>query len=444
MDKKKFIHVLIWFPIIFLAILNLATVFVPEIGFDALWYHLTLPKLWLFKHQWHFDGGLMYYSVMPRLTETIFIPLVKYTGFIGPKLFQFLSGVGTAFFIWKICSRLKLSVTLKSIAISLFYCTWLVSWESGSAYIDLFRTFLESAALYYFVFGSWKIGGIFLGLAIGTKWLSLESLMIYALVFGFPLIIPSVLVASPWFLIAYHFTGNPIYPLFNPIIHSNTISSILPAIRNVIFLPFVFTFPFDDFLSPMVGILIIMSSICLFNRTKSVRQIAIIGILGAIFSATLNPPSSRYFLPYFPPLIVSSVYLVSNLKKNFNTVFFLIAIISSIFILGLRILAFQKYIPFLTGKQDANTFLASISARLPDTFIDSDNYVVQNLPPDSKILIDKLHNLYYFPFNFDHISWVSSIENYDFLITQNTHSSEVDGELIHTNNVGIQIYKLTK
>ena len=66
MDKKKFVKILIWTPIILQALLNFATVFTPEIGFDALWYHLTLPKLWLLKHQWHFNGGLLYYSVMPR------------------------------------------------------------------------------------------------------------------------------------------------------------------------------------------------------------------------------------------------------------------------------------------------------------------------------------------------------------------------------------------
>ncbi len=137
MDKKKLILSLIWIPIIILGILNLLTVFTPEIGFDALWYHLTLPKLWLFKKQWFFDGGLLYYSVMPRLTETIFIPLIKLTGFIGPKFLQYLSGIGISFLIWKISSKLKFSVVSKSLAISIFYCTWLVSWQSGSAYIGI-------------------------------------------------------------------------------------------------------------------------------------------------------------------------------------------------------------------------------------------------------------------------------------------------------------------
>ncbi|KKT96647.1 MAG: hypothetical protein UW99_C0053G0005 [Candidatus Collierbacteria bacterium GW2011_GWC2_45_15] len=96
MDKQKFILVISSAIFAALVLLNLLTVFTPEIGFDALWYHLTLPKLWLYKHQWFFPGGLMYYSVMPRLSETLFIPLIALTGYIGPKFLQFLAGLGTA------------------------------------------------------------------------------------------------------------------------------------------------------------------------------------------------------------------------------------------------------------------------------------------------------------------------------------------------------------
>ena len=90
-----------------------------------------------------------------------------------------------------------------------------------------------------------------------------------------------------------------------------------------------------------------------------------------------------------------------------------------------------------------NQFLASQSHRLPDTFIDSDNYIRDNLPSNSKIIIDKLHNLYYFPHNFDHTSWSKST-NYDFLITKDQDPSQISGQLLHTNSVGIQVFKLTK
>ncbi len=442
MDKKKLI-LFLWTPLILLAIINLLTVFTPEIGFDALWYHLTLPKLWLLKKQWYFEGGLLYYSVMPRLTETLFIPLIKMTGFIGPKLIQYLSGIGTGIIIWKISSKLKYSTVLKLVTVSLFYGTWLVSWQSGSAYIDLFRTLLEALALYYILGDSLIKGGIFLGLAIGTKWLSLGSVCIYALVFGAPLLIPALLLSAPWLYLAYSYTGNPVYPLFSPLLHQ----SLLPVttiINNIIFLPIVATFPYDDFLSPLVGILIVLSIIALFSRNKIIQKISLIGILGTIYSLILNPPSSRFMLPYLPALIISAVYTVGKLKVNLQKVFIYLAIVSSMIILGMRIFAIIKYVPLLIGKETQNTFLSKLSARLPDTFIDTDNFVQDNIPQNSKIIIDKLHNLYYFPYNFDHTSWTKTISGYDYLVTKETKQDDIKGELLHTNKVGIQIYKLIK
>ena len=442
MDKKKLI-LLVWVPIVLLGILNLLTVFTPEMGFDALWYHLTLPKLWLFKQKWFFDGGLLYYSVMPRLTETIFIPLIKLTGYIGPKFVQYLSGIGISFFIWKISTKLNLSTLLKSVTISLFYGTWLVSWQSGSAYIDLFRTFLETVALYFFVSGSWKKGGIFLGLAVGTKWLSLGSVAIYAVAFGLPLILPALLLSLPWFIIAFKFTGNPIYPLFSPLLHQS-FSSVGVIIKNVLLLPITVTLPFDDFLSPLIGLLVVLTTISLFSRHKLIKKIALIGLLGSLFSVVLNPPSSRFLLPYLPALIISSVYIVSLLKDPLRNLFIYLVIISSLIIFGMRIIAVKKYLPFLLGRETQNVFLTKHATRLPETFIDTDDYVENNLDGNSKILIDKLHNLYYFPFNYDHTSWIKSSEGYDYLITIGTNPSEIKAELLHTNDIGIQIYKISK
>jgi len=443
MDKKKLILLLVWIPLILLCVLNLLTVFTPEIGFDALWYHLTLPKLWLLKRQWFFNGGLLYYSVMPRLTETLFIPLIKYTGYIGPKFVQYLSGIGVGILIWKISSKLKFSTLLKSVAISLFYCTWLVSWQSGSAYIDLFRTFLETVALYFLISGSWKKGGLFLGLAIGTKWLSLGSVVIYALVFGIPLVFPALLFSLPWFIIAYKFTGNPVYPLFNSILHQ-TFTPLGVAVKNVLFLPLTVTFPFDDFLSPLIGVLVVLTALSLFSRNKVIQKISTIGILGSVLSVVLNPPSSRFFLPYLPALAIASVYVVSKLKTPLGNIFVVLSIISSLIILSLRCYAVKKYLPFLLGKETQNAFLTGLSVRLPGTFIDSDNFVRDQIPPGSKILIDKLHNLYYFPYDFDHTSWAKTQEEFDYLITVGTQPQGEGGTLLHTNSLGIQFYRLTK
>ncbi len=425
-----------------LAILNLLTVFTPELGFDALWYHLTLPKLWINKHQWYFPGGLLYYSAMPRLTEIIFAPLIQISGFIGPKLIQFLSGIGTSILIYKICQSLKLHKNLSLVAVNLFYATWLVSWQSGSAYIDLFRTFLEISALYLLLKGNKISGGIILGLAVGTKWLALGSVIIYGLVFGISIIPIALILAIPWFALSYFYTGNPIFPILSPII-SHTSINPLESLGRVALLPLQITLPFDDFISPLSGILLSLSAILLVMKVdKKVKRVALIAILGSASSVMLNPPSSRFFLPYLPAAAIASSYLLSLTPKKIQNISIVLILISSSLIIGLRLIAFKKNIPYITGKQSVSQYLASQSTRLPGTFIDSDDFVKTNLPANGKYLIDKLHNLFYFPYDFDHTSWNSGREEYDYLVTVGESEDKVGGKLIHTNNLGIQIFKL--
>jgi len=440
MEKQKLIFRIAVFIFICLAFLNLLTVFTPEIGFDALWYHLTLPKLWLFKHQWYFPGGLLYYSVMPRLSELLFIPLVSVSGYIGPKLLQFFAGLGTAYLIFSISRFLKLDKFYSVMAAFSFYITWLVSWQSGSAYIDLIRTFLEVAALYLLLKGKWMKGSLFLGLAIGTKWLSLGTLAIFSIVFGPQIIFPALIVASPWFIIAYYFTHNPVYPLFEPFL-SHTLPS-LSVIPKILLSPLLATKPVDDFLTPLAGIFIVFALISFFKYSGNIKKISLIAILGVIFSTILNPPSSRFLLPYLPAICISSMYLLSRQKPLFKEISSYLLLGSFVFTLALRLIAINKYLPFLLGRESQNEFLTSISHKLPETFIDSDSFITDNLK-GKKILIDKLHNLYYFPYDFDHTSWSTDKRGYDYLITTGEVGNS-NMELIHANEIGIQIFKYIK
>jgi len=441
MGKNKIILILFWTPIALLALINLFTVFVPELGFDALWYHLTLPKLWLDKNQWYFPGGLLYYSAMPRLSELIFTPLLPVFSWVGPKFIQFISGMGTGFIIYKITGKLKFPEIFKVAAVSLFYCTFLVSWQSGSAYIDLIRTFFETLCLYYLLTKKKILPGIFIGLAIGTKWLSLGSLAIYSLVFGPSLIIPALIVSLPWFIIAYIFTGNPVFPMFEPFLE-NSLASIGEIVKHWIFSPYFLTRPFDDYISPVVGILFTIAVFTIIFKKNLERKIGLVGLLGVLFSFALVPPSSRYALPYLPAIIIASLSLIISFKKNISGIFLTVFLLSSMTILLLRLLTFQKYIPYLKGYTGLNGFLFSQSGRLGGTYIDVDNTIENIISKNDKVLIGNIHNLFYFPYGFDHTSWVESSEGYDYYVTKDENPYSINGNLVYTNPLGIQIFKL--
>lgn len=434
--------------------LNFIAIFMPELGFDALWYHLTLSKLFLSKHQWYFPGGLYYYSAMPRLGELISLPLLAKLGFIGPKFVQFLSGLVIAFFIHHLAKKFTGNRLISLSAVNLFYATWLVSWQSSSAYVDLIRTVFETATLYFLIHKPlsvrWKlVAGVCLGLAIGVKWHALGSLLLLALIFSPLVVIPAAIVASPWFYLAYHFTSNPVYPVFEKFMTQTQLAQVSPhfytlsqILQRLFLFPIFITKPAEDFISPVIGLVFLISLPALLSSKIMIRKIAFYGLFGSGLLLLTPPPSPRYYLPYLPPVIIAATYLLSRLKQKIATIFLVIFTLSAIFIFGLRLVAFSKYLPFLTGQLSLNRFLASQSQRLPDTFIDADDYIANNLPPRASYLIANLHNLYYFPYDFDHESFASNRKRYDYLITKNMKPENITGKLIHTNSLGIQIFKL--
>ena len=60
--------------IFILCLVNLVGALGPETAFDALWYHITLPKIYLqHKELLFIPGGLLYYSAMPQLGEMLYV-----------------------------------------------------------------------------------------------------------------------------------------------------------------------------------------------------------------------------------------------------------------------------------------------------------------------------------------------------------------------------------
>lgn len=128
--KHKIITNLLWIFLISSVFINFLSALSPETGFDALWYHLTLPKLYIEAGKiYHIPGGLLYYSEMPRLAEFLYMPLIKLMGDTGPHLLNWLAGLATAILIYKISQRL-LSNQLTSLLITVM-CTRL-PWSGGS------------------------------------------------------------------------------------------------------------------------------------------------------------------------------------------------------------------------------------------------------------------------------------------------------------------------
>ncbi len=397
------------FLIFLAATVNLVGVFQPEIGFDALWYHLTIPKLYLAWQDIRFiPGGLLYYSAMPKLGELIYM-LFGANDTIA-HLINWGFGVGTVIVIRKISKNW--------LAPLIFYVTPLVGWLSGSAYIDLIRTFFEVLAFYFITKNKYLSSGVAIALAIGTKTFALGSIPVLGILILLKrgnlikFLTPAILLSVPWFIVSYLWTGNPLSP-----IGSLTVPYGLPNPLNLWRL---FTTSPDP-ISPIY--LIILP----FIVTKP--YVFLTAVLWLFIPRT---DWGRFILPYLPVWAVFASQII--IRKKF---LIWVAIFISVVNIGYRIIAQQKIIPYLLGQVTKTEYLCKNLDFDTSVFADCDGWFKAHLTSSDMVLVSNVHNLYYINFPFVHESWYAG-EKYNYILTYN---KEMDKTLIYQNDLtGMRLY----
>ncbi|MBI4099823.1 hypothetical protein HY440_02345 [Candidatus Microgenomates bacterium] len=371
------------------AIVNLIGAFGPELGFDALWYHLVIPKLYLAAGQiYHISGGLLYYSEMPRLTEILYL-------FLPAHFLSWGAGIGTTIVLYFL-SRKFLSRLPSLLVCCIFYITPLVGWQSGSAYIDLTRTFFEVLALYLAVSKKSLLAGLVIGLAISTKTLAIGSLL--------PLLIfvdrrrlflvICFLVIAPWFLAAYLNTGYPFYPLGAQVLDAthglNWDFWNLPKVLGELWRVFVTP---DDAISPIYFFVLPFFWPIIKDR-KFLRLLGycVTGLL--VWYVTPRTGGGRFILPYLPAFAILAAEAISHQK------ILLVAAVAVLIInLGYRATAVSRLLPFLLGRETETAYLCR-NLDLKVTYVNC-----QEIKPKGLTLLKGYHNLYYVNFPFVHETW---------------------------------------
>ena len=331
LDKLSKIFLIL---IILQLLVNLIGALGPEIGFDALWYHLTLPKIWLQRHAMIFIPGSQFkYSVMPMLTEMFY--------FIFPgKLVHYLFGILTLTAAFKL-SRKFLSINYSLLAVLILVSNLVFSWEQTSAYIDLARAFFEILALYLFLDNKIYKSAIVLGLAASTKLLAFGSLPIFWIliqlktkslkyIIRYSLFV--ILVVSPWLLRAYLAAGNPVYPFFTSL-YSDIHAPLDP--RDLLTL-------LTNSPDPINPIYLIILSILPFLKINNIKfkTVCLYSLLSLIvWTLTPNTGGGRFILPYLPALSIVTAAVIS--KHKLLTLF---VIPYSLFVISYRFAANLKYL----------------------------------------------------------------------------------------------------
>jgi len=204
----------------------------PESEYDALWYHLELPRRWLAAGR-PVDDISEYVSLYPLHWELLFGAALPIGGTVGAKLLHWamLPACGAVAALW--ARRMDASPWL---AAAFFVTAPTVFWESTAAYADL------ALALHVGV-GCWALArafetasqrwviasGLSFGFACATKHLGLLALASAAIVFvgsgvlgrrswrrhasaAALVIVLALAIATPWYAWAYARSGNPVFP----------------------------------------------------------------------------------------------------------------------------------------------------------------------------------------------------------------------------------------
>jgi len=419
------------------AFVNLIGVLGPELGFDALWYHLTLPKLYLVSHNiTFFPGGLLYYSAMPKLLELLYVGGLSFGSEIYPKLTHFGFGILILLLLYKI-SRKFLSKNLSLLALVIFYSNLVVGWESISAYIDLGRTFFE--LLSFFMFLEWVekknkkyffLSAVFLGFAITSKLLALCSLLIMLILIYrqsrrikslFSYAVITLIIPLPWLVFSFINTGNPIYPFFT---HTYPIGIPFYLLNplyllNSIWSLFLFS---PDPVNP-IYLIVIPIIIQTFKKwEKRIKPVFYFSIAGLIlWYITPQTGGGRFIIPYLPMFSIVTLIGITSLKViNLKKMLFVICIAVAIGSIGYRAIANAKFIPVVLGKETRILFLTKhLNFNFGD-FIDSDGYFKNHIKENDKVLLFGFHNLYYIDFPFIDSSWIKKGDSFDYIATQNS------------------------
>lgn len=419
----------------------------PELAFDALWYHLTFPKLYLQDHSIHFiSGGLLYYSTMPKLTEMLYVGALSLQGEILAKIIHFSFGLLSCVALYKI-ARKFFSQEIALMAVIIFYANLVVAWESITAYIDLARTFYETMALWAYLLWTEKnnrkyllLTGVMVGLAISTKLLALGSLAIFSLLIVwhelrskasfisgalslFLFLLIAGVISSPWFIFSTLATGNPVYPFLSSAYESAFSFSLFSPLRVFADLRDIFLFASDP-ISPLYLIFIPFVFIFFKRFPKEIQVICFYALLALLmWYVTPRTGGGRFILPYLPAFSILSAAIIHEFSRQREYVLFyrlsvwlvlFVALLSSSY----RAVANAKYIPFLLGKETKKEFLIEHLNFSYGDFYDTDGFFTQRMKPSDRVLLYGFHNLYYVNFPFIHESWVKKGDTFTYIAVQ--------------------------
>lgn len=217
-----------------IGLLGLFRALAPPLMWDALVYHLTLPKLYVETHSLRVNLDFMF-SGMPQLAEMLYTAAFLLRGPIAAQTLGWMFGAALALGLAAHTATL-LGPRLAPLAPALVFSSYSIALALAWAYADLLLMLMALALL--IALRQWQltraprwliVGGLLAGFAMGCKYTAailpfaavvvilLTSISTRSSLLPAPSFLLFAFFAfSPWLIKNFILTGNPVYPLAFP------------------------------------------------------------------------------------------------------------------------------------------------------------------------------------------------------------------------------------
>lgn len=360
--------------ITFMFLSHAVGIFLPETGFDAVWYHLPITEVATSARESVFIPEL-YQSAMPRLGSYLFVFPYMWFGVAGVKVFVYLLGLVLLRQVYRLsCIFLPAKTSMLASVVFLSFHT--IAWQMSSAYVDTLRTIFEISALLLMVeYGERRsvLAGVFLGFSLATKLLSLfffPVFIFYAVLrrgwkYGGITLLSAIVTILPWYVQAYQWTGNPLYPLFrilngveqlNGLRYQSVAAWIMHGLMKIPVLPVVMSMNTESYTTPLFLFSFPFLLVSFRTLPKHLKHMFAITLLFMGIWLLIPPVSVRYALTGF---ILSMIVCLSVLRTR-NTPRWLLYGVCGVGIvvnMTIRLGAHAAALPYFTGKETVREYI---------------------------------------------------------------------------------------
>lgn len=396
----------------------------PEIGGDALAYHLNLPKVFLLKGSLapdYFDLN----SFFPLFSNNLYLTGLAVGGPLAAKLFHFVCG----FFLFLTVKVIVFRQT-KDAGISYFFA--LVIWLTpliyhmiSTTYIDVGLTFFTFLSLVTLTIAfeeshraTFFLSGFFIGCAVAIKYLALISVLALVGVWMTQFVLNrrlfragtafsvwmfgAIVGGGYWYFRNWILTGNPFFPFFSglfgtePLVGTHYgiygagkgLLDFISIFWNMLVHPALFG-SFSDRIGPFYFLFLPFVGLAVFFAPAS-RPYALFSLfflVGWFFVSQID----RFMVPALPAVSMAAAlgfsWFYAHMISQTGAAFKFSVVSLGIFLLMFELLAGLRhyrysYLLFL-GRWSPSEYLRRLERTVPAA-----SWMNQNLPSTAKILLE--------------------------------------------------------